>query len=283
MHTTYSPQSPWSVLRSNTWCGAWLVRRRHTAVLLSLLGLVCSVAVAPGIPSAAGRGACPHTHQRPSDVDPDAPRARRLATIDQGDGTCIQFYEVAPGEMMVSGHGPQGTLPPSARFHDLQQMDMIDLYEALAAGAAAPAQLVAAQRRVDAVRARGQAPQDAPPRQSGDRQDTRATATLTAGDFQSFYCDFAYDFTYCRTNRTGDSVVIEEHGTLAEVYANPYRGSIHLQLEYHNIWGWHDTGHFSVAEGSVQWILGYGSRKDRRGNVHAATGDGYHWVFQGVN
>ncbi len=250
---------------------------------LSAVGLVHADTFA----GSAGRGACALVGQSAVHVDKDNPGVGRLATITQGDGTCIQFHEVEPGEIAVTGYGPKGTLPPSARFPDLNKMDMIDLYERLTDGKAAPAALINAQSRVNESSALAQDPQDEPISQSGEQQSARAIANLIGSDFQSLYCNFAYDFTHCHTNRTGDSTMHEEHATLAEVYANPYRGSIHLQLEYHNVWGWHDSGHFAepspLEEGDVGWILGYGSRKDRRGNVHQASGDGYHWVWQGDN
>ncbi len=264
------------------------------APVVGVLGLVCSLASVPGVATAHDEFGCAPSSDNGAKAATDM---RQLATLTRDDGTCVQFREVLPGEVAVTGHGPSGALPPSALFPDLHEMNMIDLYEALSDGAAAPAALVAAQRRVDqlvgdepgAETSGSSAPRGDSQGASAAVGDGQAAASassalksMSAADFESTYCDSAYDFSRCRTNRTGNTPLVEYQATLGEVYAHPYRGDIHMRLEYRNFWGWHDTAHLAITEDNTGWALGFGSRKRRRANIHQGSGDGYHWVFQGA-
>jgi hypothetical protein len=173
-------------------------------------------------------------------------------------------------------------------------MNATELYTALAKGAPPPAALVEAQARVDQLAdvhpeaSLGSKTQDAA------RQDLRplrsqgsvgvAQSAISAADFQTIYCNPAstYPIYDCKTDRTGNTGWIDDQdASLMQITGSPYRGSIKLELQYGNIWGWHDDGDVTAAQDEVWFVLGYGSKKERRARVYDATGDGYHREVHG--
>jgi len=162
------------------------------------------------------------------------------------------------------------------------------------AGAAAPDELHDAQARVDATPA-----QPAPATTSAavlvDASLADASkalpstvgvqrSALTATEFDTIYCNPVSGFPIysCMTNRTNNTGwLLEQQATLMQITVNAYRGNVSIRLQYHNITGWHDTDAFTVNENHTGFILGYGSRKNRRAEVYNATGDGFHRLIHG--
>jgi hypothetical protein len=222
--------------------------------------------------------------------------AAPLAQVQREDGMSITFREVEPGELTVTGSGPYGALSPAQLFPNLREMKATELFTALAQGAAAPPELVAAQTRVDQVIATKKSLEpaaglQAPDVSLSDLKSPRAPegvgvvqSAISADDFETIYCGpaSAFPINDCKTNRTGDTGWFhDQDASLMQITGSPYRGGINLQLQYHNVWGWHDSGDVRAEEDEIWFVLGYGSNKERRAQVYNAAGDGYHREVHG--
>ena len=254
-----------------------------------IVGLLFCIVGLPNIALAMDANECEKPSSNNSNSEVGTPHREQLASLLQSDGTCVHFYELEPGVVVVTAVGPISILAPSMKYPDLAAKNIVDLYQAMSNGESAPAALVEAQRRVDkafqnALPEKTIAQSTVEEANTDEQSSARSleSATLSASDFSSTYCRSFYDFSHCHTNRTGDSSLIEERAHWVEFVANPYRGNIHMQLQTHNIWGWHDSIHEQVLEGQIGYAWGNtGSSIRWRANIHFASGDGYHWVFQG--
>ena len=84
-------------------------------------------------------------------VRDDVPAENRLnpiATLSLHNGNTLEFYEPAPGAVLISEVGWVPN-PPVSVTYDLRSMSVVEIHQTFAPGAPVPAALTAAQHRLD--------------------------------------------------------------------------------------------------------------------------------------
>jgi hypothetical protein len=230
------------------------------------------------------------------------PKDNILATLQLKDGGVVQFNEPAPGELVVLAEIPVGVGKTKAadaingvKFRDLDRLDAVGQYRALADGAEVPAALAQAQQRVAraqrasvAAALKTRAALKAPASDASGKAPASpktASADSTGSWFQTYYCPSGgYSFNFCWLYRTGDGYV-ERNASSIKSVLYPYRGNVSHKLQYKTCFLWSCTWHTSISrtvlQGFVNWISQSGSRMGRRATVYEGSGDGFHWAVYG--
>jgi hypothetical protein len=94
---------------------------------------------------AGGCGAQVPTEGEPT---PAATDNHLLASVAMAGGNVFEFYEPAPGHIMISELGRVGSKPLMPEYH-LARLSAVDAFRALAPAAPVPAELVAAAQRAE--------------------------------------------------------------------------------------------------------------------------------------
>jgi hypothetical protein len=242
------------------------MNKLQNLVFTGLIGLV-----------AVGASACMSGGDGDGDGDGDqdstaTARPVPITTLNLANGARIDFFETAPGEILVSANGD---LPIEA-----EDMRPLEMYELLA-GQAAPAELYEAQVRADlALAAR-------PPR-SEPTADTVSTparselSSLTGSDFQSAWCNPGIvDFDYCWTNRTDNYSIDVSSVQWIHAHANACSGIFTLNVYRKTLFGWNLVYADTVTGSSYVSTYSTTDNDTYRVEITQASGDCWHLSVHG--
>jgi hypothetical protein len=232
-----------------------------------------------------------------------------VARVEAKPGHVVSFYETEPGVIGVAENGPRGEARVLSDA-DLAAPSMVELYQKLSGGAAAPASLFAAEEREKAA-AEGEHTQaqggaiastDANVRPAGDDADARRSddiasqsSALTYGDGPWYAANGCYhggDARGCLPNWSNGGYV-DYYTKTSFFQMAPYRGTVYVQFQYEgstrfidpvfeggwSSWWWHSSSHwtccFFCACGTTDYDI-----KHHRWDVLEAGGKGYHWSWE---
>lgn len=246
----------------------------NSRLSLSLSSALLALCALPLVGCAGGEDADPIV------ADPSAP----ITTIELANGNQVEFYEPAPGMLMVSELGTAGVTPLPAG-----KKSPVELYRELAPGKAVPAALIAAQARSEEL------PLSAAPTVEIDDAKTSTSANVVDDGTRSFidnescddywfnnnFCVGSYDWSLCLLNHWNgayaslSSVDYVHHAVCADI------GNITLKIKMGDDTG----GTWTVLQGQYRtWSWRdncvFGCNESTRGDVLNASGDRFHYAVR---
>jgi len=196
-----------------------------------------------------------------------------VAVIKTAEGAEVLFSEPSPGEILIESIPGSSDVDPLAHLA-LDALNATEVYEALT-GVAAPAALVAAQRRLDT------SVEEVDPEEVDGTDDLAAAARgqivplplIGSVQFRNSYCR---GMRFCYLNKTGSLF----HETVAQrvdgrIYA--VQGQVQLNLLGTRGNSWILSSTHSVVQGELyHFELTWNTRRKVRLTVTEAIGDLYH-------
>lgn len=182
-----------------------------------------------------------------------------VARIETRANEMVEFYEPAPGLIIVSGAGaPEGAAPPYALARS-----PIQVWRLIAGDAEPPAALRDALGRAESRGASTQRKETAPPKGTAQnrnrwgggslaRNATRAAGFCDAGYYEGGWhtCEDFYDFKVCVTNWR-DGIYAYHHDTFnSHSHVCPASGRVAYRITSNEF----DDGFWTVDQHTVRWI-----------------------------
>jgi hypothetical protein len=222
-----------------------------------------------------------------------APGSNLIARSGLPSGNVLEFYEPAPGRVIVSEIGRNG-VNPTFRPNEVPRSP-IDVFKHALPGTAVPQELVDADVRRQALRDPAEAEPEPPlldasrplPNFAVETKASNAGAAEDSGDgAYDHRCPAAWfadrncvsgDWEVCWTNITGSSSFTRSDTDIGQTATCSYRGSISFKFEERPWYSWETMGSWTVPEGTWRWANDSGLFDyDLRSSVSNADGDGYH-------
>ncbi|RKH05242.1 hypothetical protein D7V97_24305 [Corallococcus sp. CA053C] len=218
--------------------------------------------------------------ESPTRAETETPAATEtkglLTSVRLTNGNVVEFYEMQPGEVIVTEAG-QYPNPPAASVASLAP---VEAYRELTGGRDVPAALAAAQARLEAARAKApsvplqaQGPVEGVPTQAAAPQPGGVHASAGPCDlswFQDNFCLSGYDYQMCLTNWWGGAWVQINGADYHYSAVCPFSGSVVMEIAGQGIW--------SVPQGGYRWASRSASNFTFRTDITHATNSGFQFA-----
>lgn len=198
-------------------------------------------------------------------VDEPAP----IATLALANGNVIDFFELTPGEIIVSETG----FPPNPPT-PVEGLTPVDIFRAYAPGEEIPAALEQAQARAG-VEPYGT---EVAPAELPAPDVAYAAGPCDKSWFESSFCSGGggFDFNMCLTNWWNGAYAYAHNAFYHYTVVCPFKGNVVLSI--------HNQGAWTVSQGTYRWASKWASYSwfdwDEfffRADVKYASGDGFHF------
>lgn len=195
-----------------------------------------------------------------------------ITTLDLANGGRVDFYEAAPGQILVSA---RGDLPP-----EVEDLKPLELYQALS-GTPAPASLREAQLRADLALA-ARPPRSASPSDAVTAPARTETSSLTGTDFQSAWCNpGTVDFDYCWLSRTNNYSIDISSVDWLHAHANSCSGTFLLSVYNKTLFSWNLLYSDTVTGSTYVSTYSPTDNDTYRVEISQASGDCWHLAIHG--
>ncbi|RKH38310.1 hypothetical protein [Corallococcus sicarius] len=218
--------------------------------------------------------------ESPTRTETETPAATEtkglLTSVRLDNGNVVEFYELQPGEVIVTEAGQYPNPPASS----IAALEPVAAYRELTGGREVPAALSAAQARLEAARAKAPS---VPLQAQGPAMDASAQAGAPQADgvraaagpcdlswFQSNFCLSGNDYHMCLTNWAGGAWVQINGADYHYTAVCPYSGSVVMNVAGQGIW--------SVQQGAYRWASRSASNFTFRTDITNAANSSFHFA-----
>jgi hypothetical protein len=194
-----------------------------------------------------------------------------LARLQRDNGNVVEFYEFQPGDVVITEAGRPPN-PPA----QIQGLDPVEAYRALAGKQDVPSSLVAAQQRMELARASAPAvplqAQGPVPEMTTQTQTPGGVLAAAAGPcdaawFTQNFCFSGYSWSMCLTNWWGGAWAQINGADYHYSAVCPFYGSVVMNIQNQGIW--------AVPQGTYRWAWRSGSNYTYRMDITNALNSGF--------
>jgi hypothetical protein len=236
-----------------------------------------------------------------------------VARVETTPGHVVSFYETEPGVIGVAENGPRGEARVLTEA-DVAAPSIVELYQKLSGGAAAPQALYDAEEREKAAAegehaagaaaglkstdaeagpvADGASPADGASRVDGVASTSSALTYNDGPWFAANGCYHGGDARGCLPTWTNGGY-LDAYTKSSFFEMAPFQGTVYVQFQYEgstrfvdpvfeggwSSWGWHSSSHwtccFICACGTQDYDI-----RHHRWDVLEGAGKGYHWSWE---